>query len=616
MERLHAHWRRLALGDAPVPLSAVLCHCEDALEFIAVLQAWHTSPLKPKALHLIGVLLQSQTSQTGPQPDKGSMVAQLLDALAHDVCIPGFEPRQARPFVEALLGGNTQALVPLHTKDPALTLWLSTQPLSTLLPSQTLALDALLWPDTQDPYGPRLWARAVSTEALLLLHPKAPPLPAGSLTQAGFVNHHAPDAWHFRPRWSPKARISTSHALVHQAAGPRHRAIVVGAGLAGACSAWMLAQRGWQVTVLDEAAHMAQGASQLPAGLFCPVMAPNSPLSDLSQLGIWATVQLCQALGPYGLRQGQDYAFTGVRQTIKPGGDAGPQERWHPLAGWIKPARVVQTCLSHPSIEWQGHSQVSALSPEPRPAGSGGLKTSSAQADAPSTWRVELSQAGQDQVFNADVVILANACGATELVLRSAARSAPDLVWMKPPVLSAVAGQMNYGTHDATDPLSQWPAFPVNGAGHVMGGIPLAAYEGAPPQPVWMVGASYHLAPPVAIETQADTRANLAKAAALLPELAEFFERTSTLEGAKAWRGTRCVSPDRLPLVGAWPISSPSGPEGAANTALSPLCLLGLGSRGLSLAPLCAHWLAASLHQEPLPLPKRLAKVLSPARYI
>ena len=62
------------------------------------------------------------------------------------------------------------------------------------------------------------------------------------------------------PRHSPR-RLPT-------AATPGRRAVVVGAGLAGAAAAQALAQAGWQVTVLERHAAPAQEASGNPAGLF------------------------------------------------------------------------------------------------------------------------------------------------------------------------------------------------------------------------------------------------------------------------------------------------------------------------------------------------------------
>ena len=43
---------------------------------------------------------------------------------------------------------------------------------------------------------------------------------------------------------------------------------------------------------------------------------------------------------------------------------------------------------------------------------------------------------------------------------------------------------------------------------------------------------------------------------------------------------------------------------------------LGHGSRGLSSAPLCAELIAAQINQEPWPMPKALADLLNPNRFL
>jgi tRNA 5-methylaminomethyl-2-thiouridine biosynthesis bifunctional protein len=72
----------------------------------------------------------------------------------------------------------------------------------------------------------------------------------------------------------------------------------------------------------------------------------------------------------------------------------------------------------------------------------------------------------------------------------------------------------------------------------------------------------------------------------------------------QAWRGSRCVSADRLPLLG--PLN------GDADQSLW-LCAA-MGSRGLSLAVLCAEMLAARWGAEPLPVDAALARTLDADR--
>ena len=92
--------------------------------------------------------------------------------------------------------------------------------------------------------------------------------------------------------------------------------------------------------------------------------------------------------------------------------------------------------------------------------------------------------------------------------------------------------------------------------------------------------------------------------------------------------GFRCTTPDYLPVIGPVPdlallrerfgalqfdskrlvpVSSPVRPR------LS--ILTGLGSRGLTYAPLAAEILASSLMNEPLPIDTSIARGISPMRF-
>ncbi|HSY29780.1 MAG TPA: FAD-dependent oxidoreductase, partial [Burkholderiaceae bacterium] len=84
--------------------------------------------------------------------------------------------------------------------------------------------------------------------------------------------------------------------------------------------------------------------------------------------------------------------------------------------------------------------------------------------------------------------------------------------------------------------------------------------------------------------------------------------------------GFRCVSADRLPLVGALPdqlsLAHFHGDRLREIPRLPGLyALLGYASRGLIWAPLAAELLAAQIAGEPLPLERELAATLDPARF-
>ncbi|MDP1999828.1 MAG: FAD-dependent oxidoreductase, partial [Rhodoferax sp.] len=90
----------------------------------------------------------------------------------------------------------------------------------------------------------------------------------------------------------------------------------------------------------------------------------------------------------------------------------------------------------------------------------------------------------------------------------------------------------------------------------------------------------------------------------LLPALGQQLAATFASQHVTAWKGTRCVSSDRLPLV---------GPVNDANYPGLWICA-GMGSRGLSFSVLCAELLAAQWGGEPWAIEARLARSLTALR--
>jgi tRNA 5-methylaminomethyl-2-thiouridine biosynthesis bifunctional protein len=91
----------------------------------------------------------------------------------------------------------------------------------------------------------------------------------------------------------------------------------------------------------------------------------------------------------------------------------------------------------------------------------------------------------------------------------------------------------------------------------------------------------------------------------------------------------RCSTPDHLPMVGAVPnneiqtdqyrdlykaLPAKHYPQPINHNNLFMLC--GLGSRGLTTAPLCAEVLVSQILNEPLPLPNHLLDALNPNRFL
>ncbi|MEG0922136.1 MAG: FAD-dependent 5-carboxymethylaminomethyl-2-thiouridine(34) oxidoreductase MnmC [Comamonas sp.] len=451
------------------------------------------------------------------------------------------------------------------------------------------------------------------------------------ITQCGFQlaaqPEHAPLQATFNPAWQPR-HTALSPAAQVVAALPQRSAVVIGAGIAGAACAQQLALRGWQVTVLDAAAHPAAGASALPAGIFAPhTSSDDSLLSRITRAGMRTTVQWAQAL----LRDGEDWQMTGVlerRQLATPydetaghsddrdlttpastarpsahqrpaswgdtslheaaaawsqaaSGDqlalqslpAGDGALWHSHSGWLRPAALVAALLQHPKIRFVGNARVQQLQP------------------LLGTTRWAVVGEGGSTLAEADLVVV---CAGPQ-----SAALAPNLP------LQPIRGQVSWGVYaDGAAPVAPCP---VNGHGSW---VPYFKTAGSG-QTAWVMGSSFERdvssLPPSTTDTARAHADNWAKLQALLPSVSQNY--AGAFLRAKTWAQVRCASNDRLPLVG--PLQVPC----ATDQHIAPQICTAMGSRGLTWALLCAELLAARLHGEPLPLANNLAKALDAGRY-
>ena len=335
-------------------------------------------------------------------------------------------------------------------------------------------------------------------------------------------------------------------------------AIVLGAGLAGACAAHALALAGHKVVVLDRAAEPATGgASALPVGLMALRKNAKAERANPEAIawdaeGMTATRALLEKLTAQGLLQhGRDWQACGTWQLDKNAGSYDYQAE----ACWIKPAALVAACLQHPNIQFAGGQTALAINAE------------GAQ------WQVST----QDQVWrHAHTVVMAAAVDCTPLIAGLQAEHNLGRI-----ILNTCAGQVLMGDWQAQDAdCLPHDSAAYNGSGHFMPAVPTA--DGGA---FWLSGATYvegtrsRAAIAQDADTEDDWNRNKLRLAELLPNCApQLLARTEALH---TWAGVRCTTPTRLPMVrelapGLW-----------LNT--------GFGSRGLSYAPLAAARLAASV---------------------
>ncbi len=543
----------------------------DPARLFALWQAWRDETQRPRVLHLVAL--------TASPPS-----AEALRAAA--------TPQQAA-LVDELLTQWTGLLPGMHRLSLAegrLQLTLCIGELQTLLREQQFEADAVFLDSTQpwDRWSLKALARCCRRGARLVFDTLTPDLHK-LLPESGFVLE--PSHARYDPPWD----LKTSRETLRTEAATPGTCVVIGAGLAGASVAAALARRGWLVKVLDAAPEPAAGASGLPAGLLVPhVSVDDSPRSRLTRAGLRLMRTEAQRL----LQGGLDWEDSGVleqRLDGNPGlpadwpaegqeitrlaptgteawhaGMAAVPALWHAQAAWIKPARLVQAWLKHSGVTFRGNTKVERLQ------------------RVGTLWQL-LDREG-NLLTSASHVVLANAADAPRLL-------APLGLDATLPALQEMRGVMSCGLRQPGDEATL-PPYPVNGLGSLIPAVPTE--DGL----AWYAGATYEDATQPPATASEHHRTNLDKLRTLLPAAAQRLAPSFTPGAARGWGGTRCVSADRLPLVG--PLDGGLQPTLWISAAM--------GSRGLSFAMLCAELLAARLGAEPWPVEASLARALHTQR--
>jgi tRNA 5-methylaminomethyl-2-thiouridine biosynthesis bifunctional protein len=526
--------------------------------FFSAWRMWQQAPLRPRMLHYVGVVEAHQLAE--------------LEAHAHALCDyePGWSPFWAElaPLLTGLRAGQYRFLL----QGGALSLTLCITPLADALAEQQLFADTVyLGPVTVplDVWQLKALARCCKRGARLVAL-GTDCLPLAALAETGFVGvstEAGQTVVSFNPPWATTTRDARAGTTTPA------RCAVVGAGLAGASVAQALARRGWQVTVLDRQPQAAQGASGLPVGLVVPHRsADDSPRSRLSRVGAHLMLQHARNR----LQDGQDWHASGVQEKDVPA----QTSHWHADAAWIRPAQLVRAWLQQPGIQCLYGRAVTRLE------------------RGQCTWL--LKDADGQLLAEAEQVVFANATASVPLLLAPEHLAhLGDGIAERLATLHAVHGTVSYAAHRAPVP-PHWPHHPVNGHGYF---VPQVPFDGAPS---WLMGSTFE---PDRIPEHAghglmplveQHRANAQRLSELLPEVGADVAGAFARGGVSHWASTRCVSHDRLPLVG--PLDDEAAPTLWLHTAL--------GARGLSFSALGAELLAARLGSEPLPVLANLARSL------
>ncbi|MBB5190603.1 tRNA 5-methylaminomethyl-2-thiouridine biosynthesis bifunctional protein [Silvimonas terrae] len=556
------------------------------LSFLVTWQAWRDDPQRSDHLHFVSV---------EKHPFR---IADLAALHAH---YPALAALSAQLRVQWPL--LTPGFHRLHLDEGRVTLTLLLGEAATLLNQLDARIDAIYLDGFSPEKNADIWSpevlralwRNTHKETTLATYTVARTV-RDALAEAGFIARKE-DGF-----GSKRRRLSGTVAHAPHArpayAGAR-QAVVVGAGMAGCAVAERLAARGWQVTVLDQSAEPAQGASGNHVGLMhAHFTRDDNLLARLTRAGSeytlrhlagFATAPMQPVWGMPGLVQlartaDQAQTFQAIVRS-----EAWPADLldwltpeqvaqqfnlattwgawWFARGAWVQPASFCRASLARfgDQVRFVAHAEVSRL------------------ICVDDGWQV---WGPADALLSSTpIVILANAAAAksllqaTELPLTASTRSTTLIAQGALP--GATTG--------------------ISGAGYVTPAL-----------------AGWHTAGAAIVQPgqqAAAAQENIRRTESLFTHC----EVTPTQTGL-----TRlCVRPgstDRLPLVGALPL--PADAQTRAHQLFhirrhpGLYGLLGLGSRGLTFAPLAAEILAAELSGEPLPVERDLVQAIDPARFL
>ncbi|BDC39971.1 bifunctional tRNA (5-methylaminomethyl-2-thiouridine)(34)-methyltransferase MnmD/FAD-dependent 5-carboxymethylaminomethyl-2-thiouridine(34) oxidoreductase MnmC [Paraburkholderia terrae] len=578
------------------------------INFLVTWAAWRADPDRCERLHFVSTEkhpfsrddLLAASAAAVADASIAPLAQQLVDAWP--TLVPGthrLEFEEGRVTLTLVFGDAAQTL---HS------LW--------------LRADAFYLDGFSPAKNPELWtpailkalARLAGDDATFATYTSAGDVKRG-LQQAGF-EYRKVDGFGWKRamlvgRFAPRYRVRRHEPPLPLAVDERH-AIVIGTGLAGCAAIERLTARGWRVTSLERHAGVARDASGNPAGVFHPMMSRDDSVgSRITRAGFLYALRQWSALerrgyrplrGPEGLLQiaADEDEASAMAKTFA--SFAYPSDYVTAVsrdeAQHIAGMRVARGGWFFPHGGWIDPASLCAAQCE----AAGGLLERRFNVVASRIERV----ANQWIVFDANGAAIA----AAPVVIFANAHEAARIAGLHHAPTRSVRGQLTLLPSDAAHALR----VPVIGEGYA---VPL-------PDGSTLTGATYDIDDPdTRIRDEAHTE-NIERVAQMLPDMREAMDTraASWLTGRVAFR---CVTSDRLPMIGAFADERAATHDAGKLRGAWPLDLpraqglygaFAFGSRGLVWASLGAELIASQIEGEPWPIERDLAEALDPARFL
>ncbi|MBI3441303.1 MAG: FAD-dependent 5-carboxymethylaminomethyl-2-thiouridine(34) oxidoreductase MnmC [Proteobacteria bacterium] len=455
---------------------------------------------------------------------------------------------------------------------------------SDLLPELTGHFDAWYLDGFSPAKNPAMWEEKLFP---LLASRTKPGGTLSTFSSAGFVRRGLQQAGFIVEKITGfGAKRDMTVATMPAAARPQPPQIknvtILGAGVTGATAAFALAQKGYQVTVLEQRQESAMdGSPGSPSGIVDPKFTVDaSPAGSFHQHGFCFTLNLLKALkmsswNPCGVVHLDISEETGARHRALINSGRWPEEFlryektpsgmgiYAPLAGHLSPTEFCAILLQHPLIKAVYSTAVTSL-----------------------------------DSLSGDAIIIA---------LGNASNNFRETAWMP---LQSLRGQI---TGIKENDLSRDIKTVICHEGYITPAVNGVHY----------IGATFQREAPATPEIRTeDDEENLVNLNMHLPTFG--FSKREIVESHAGYRTT---TPDKLPMIGACPdyevflelfAGLRNGKEGPATGKFIDKTFIStaVGSHGFTGAPLAGEIIASLVSGDPLPVPASLTKYLAPERYI